>query len=206
MPLEFVVQRRPRPNLKVALNSSAESKIASSTRSRGDEPASPGWPGTSSRNAKQLAGDLGDSDESAPEDFVWPSRARSNSANDNRAARPSLGGGTGGKSDRGDTDPLAAGSATSGPPGPASVANKGSESVLGGVAAPSIGADNGSLQRVPLGQVDTPLVVWARTLDAAVDRGRVRCGSGPSAKTSRQLGRMSRLRQSQARLGLPQDL
>ena len=83
----------------VAMNSPPASGNGTATRSRGDQPASTGWPESSSRAGQQSAGEPGNGDGTAPEDFVWPSRGAPNSANDRRVAAPTASSGNSGQRD-----------------------------------------------------------------------------------------------------------
>ena len=72
VPLDLPLEPAPRPRVSVAMNSPPEPGNGTSTGSRGDRPASTGWPETSGRGGQQAAGNSGNADTSTPEDFVWP--------------------------------------------------------------------------------------------------------------------------------------
>ena len=77
-----------------------EPENGAATRSRSNEPSSLDWPESSSAHGKHAVGNSGTSDDSSPEDFVWPTRGRQNGANDRRASLPGSGNEKNGTGDR----------------------------------------------------------------------------------------------------------
>ena len=141
VPLELPLEPSPRAQASVAMNSPPASGNGTATRSRGDQPASTGWPESSSRAGQQSAGEPGNGDGTAPEDFVWPSRGRPNSANDRRVAAPTASSGNSGQRD-GDGGGTNARSSSAGSSG--SLTSDGPSGPFGGQAPSSAGAYGGA--------------------------------------------------------------
>jgi hypothetical protein len=89
VPLDLPLEQAPKPKLSVALNTSPEPGNGTATGARSNDPTtSPGWLEKSNRAGQPSAGNPGNANDSSPEDFVWPTRGRSNGANDRRTSLP----------------------------------------------------------------------------------------------------------------------